>query len=112
MTGSPRQLPPRPPRGRAFGQSHLAMDAVVAFVDEELSPGARRRALAHLAGCPECASEVVAQTQARLALRAAVVPRLPSSLLNNLRSIPNEAELPAPPAGLAMSPDGELVSML
>jgi anti-sigma factor RsiW len=84
----------------------------VAYVDEELSPGARRRALEHLARCADCAAEVVAQTQARWALRASTAPSLPSSLLTSLRAIPSEAELPAPPAGLAVGPDGQLVSML
>ncbi|WP_064745316.1 zf-HC2 domain-containing protein [Pseudonocardia acaciae] len=100
------------PTGPAWGGGHLAMDAIVAYVDEELSPGARRRALEHLARCAQCASEVVAQTQARWALRASSAPSLPSSLLTSLRAIPQEAELPAPPAGLAVGPDGQLVSML
>ncbi|HTF52944.1 MAG TPA: zf-HC2 domain-containing protein [Pseudonocardia sp.] len=97
--------------GPAWG-GHLALDAIVAYVDEELSPGARRRALEHLARCSQCAAEVIAQTQARLALRGSAAPSLPSSLLSTLRAIPAEAELPAPPAGLAVGPDGELVSML
>jgi anti-sigma factor RsiW len=91
---------------------HLALDAIVAYVDEELSPSARRRALHHLSRCPECASEVISQTQARLALRASPAPSLPSSLLNSLRAIPTEVELPAPPAGLAVTSDGQLVSVL
>lgn len=95
-----------------WGGGHLALDAIVAYVDEELSSGAQRRALSHLAGCPECASEVVAQTQARIALRASVTPTLSSSLLHSLRNIPSETELSEPPAGLAMGPDGELVSLL
>lgn len=94
------------------GGSHLALDAIVAYVDEELTPGARRRALEHLARCTDCAAEVVAQTQARWLLRAAAAPSLPSSLLSSLRAIPQETELPEPPAGLAVGPDGELVSVL
>jgi anti-sigma factor RsiW len=97
--------------GPAWG-GHLALDAIVAYVDEELSPGAWRRALEHLARCPECAAEVIAQTQARVALRGSAAPSLPSSLLSTLRAIPAETELPAPPAGLAVGPDGELVSVL
>lgn len=100
------------PTGPAWGGGHLATDAIVAYVDEELSPGARRRALEHLARCADCAGEVVAQTQARWALRASAAPTLPSSLLSSLRAIPQEAELPAPPAGLAVGPDGQLVSVL
>jgi len=98
--------------GSAWGQSHLALDAIVAFVDEELSPVARRRAMAHLAGCPECAGEVVAQTQARLALRAGPAPAASSSLLSSLRAIPDRAELAAVPAGLAVAANGELVTTL
>jgi hypothetical protein len=98
--------------GAAWSGGHLALDAIVAFVDEELSSGAYRRALEHLSYCVECASEVVAQTQARVALRAASTPSLPSSLLHSLRNIPTEAELPEPPAGLAIGPDGEFVSMV
>ncbi|MGI8816183.1 MAG: anti-sigma factor family protein [Pseudonocardia sp.] len=111
MTDNRRQFSPSP-TGSAWGQTHLTLDAAVAFVDDELSPGARRRALAHLAGCGECAAEVVAQTQARMALRAGSVPPPPSSLLRSLRAIPSHAELPAAPAGLAVGPEGELVSMV
>jgi anti-sigma factor RsiW len=92
-----------------WGQDHLSLDAVVAYVDEELAPGARTRADDHLARCPECAAEVVAQRQARTALRAAHAPRLPSSLLRTLRAIPVEAELPPPPPGLAVTRDGQFV---
>jgi anti-sigma factor RsiW len=98
--------------GHGWGGGHLALDAIVAYVDEELSPGAQRRALEHLARCRECASEVVAQTQARLALRGAAAPTVSSSLLSNLRTIPQHAQLPEPPAGLAVGPDGALVSVL
>jgi anti-sigma factor RsiW len=106
------ELRGQPSAGPAWGGGHLALDAIVAYVDEELSPGARRRALEHLARCVECAGEVVAQTQARWALRASAAPSLPSSLLSSLRAIPEQAELPGPPAGLAVGPDGDLVSML
>jgi anti-sigma factor RsiW len=92
-----------------WGQAHLSLDAVVAYVDEELAPGARARAEDHLARCPECAAEVVAQRQARSALRAADAPRLPSSRLRNLRAIPVEVELPPPPPGLAVTADGQFV---
>jgi Putative zinc-finger len=107
MTAPRRQ----PSIGSAWG-GHLALDAIVAYVDEELSSPACRRALEHLSRCPECAAEVVAQTQARLALRRSAAPSLPSSLLTALRAIPDQAELPEPPAGLAVSADGQLVSVL
>src|SRR3954452_681743 len=96
------ELRGQPSAGPAWGGGHLALDAIVAYVDEELSPGARRRALEHLARCVECAGEVVAQTQPRWAFRASAPPSLPSSLLSSLRAIPEQAELPGPPAGLAV----------
>lgn len=105
------ELRGQPSAGPAWG-GHLALDAIVAYVDEELSSGARRRALEHLSRCSECAAEVIAQTQARLALRGSIAPTLPSSLLSSLRSIPIDTELPEPPAGLAVSSDGELVAVL
>jgi hypothetical protein len=98
--------------GSAWGAAHLGPDAIVAFVDDELASGARRRALSHLSGCGQCASEVVEQTQARIFLKASSVPSTPSSLLASLRDIPSQAELPPAPAGLAVGPRGELVSMV
>lgn len=95
-----------------WGQAHLSPDAVVAYVDDELAAGAHARAEAHLAGCAECRADVAAQRQARTALRAAAGPSLPSSLLTALRAIPRDAPLPAPPPGLAVAPDGALVSVL
>lgn len=95
-----------------WGQTHLTSDAVVAFVDDELDQRPHARATQHVAACPDCAAEVVAQRQARTALRGASCPSLPSSLLSSLRSIPQDTELPGPPAGLAVTTDGELVSVL
>ncbi|MDT7581115.1 MAG: hypothetical protein QOK35_2379, partial [Pseudonocardiales bacterium] len=92
-----------------WGQDHLSLDAIVAFVDDELTAGAHLRAEAHLNCCRECRSEVVAQRQARAALRGAGGPCLPSSLLRSLRSIPVEAELPPPPPGLGITADGQFV---
>ncbi|HYH32136.1 MAG TPA: zf-HC2 domain-containing protein [Pseudonocardia sp.] len=95
-----------------WGHDHLSSDAVVAYVDDELAPGPHLRATQHLAQCRECAAQVVAQGQARAALRTAGCPSLPSSLLSSLRSIPQDTDLPAPPAGLAVTPDGQFVSVL
>ena len=97
--------------GPAWGGGHLALDAIVAYVDEELTSGAQRRALEHLSRCPDCAIEVVAQTQARIALRGSSTPSLPSSLLHNLRDIPSHTELPDSPAGLSLGPSGEFVQL-
>ena len=92
-----------------WGQAHLTLDAIVAYVDDELSPVAHARAEAHVECCGECRAEVVAQRQARTALRAAGGPNLPSSLLHSLRSIPVEAELPPMPPGLGVTADGQFV---
>lgn len=92
-----------------WGQDHLSLDAVVAYVDDELTAGPHQRAETHLAHCPDCRAEVVAQRQARAALRTAGCPLLPSSLMNALRCIPVEAELPPPPAGLGITADGQFV---
>lgn len=95
-----------------WGQGHLTVEAVAAYVDGELAERPYDRATRHLAVCPECAAQVVAQGQARSALRSARCPSLPSSLMSALRSIPHDTELPGAPNGLAMSPEGELVSPL
>ena len=92
-----------------WGQDHLSLDAIVAFVDDELGAGPNARAKAHLDRCRDCRAEVVAQRQARTALRGAGGPCLPSSLLRSLRSIPVEAELPPPPPGLGITADGQFV---
>jgi anti-sigma factor RsiW len=95
-----------------WGHDHLSSDAIVAYVDGELASGPHMRATQHLAQCRECAAQVVAQGQARSALRTAGCPSLPSSLLSSLRSIPQDTDLPAPPAGLAVTPEGQFVSVL
>ncbi len=95
-----------------WGHTHLNPDAVVAFVDDELALGPHGRAVGHIAVCPDCAAEVVAQRQTRTALRGATCPSLPTSLMSSLRSIPQDTELPPPPTGLAVTSDGELVSVL
>jgi hypothetical protein len=95
-----------------WGSDHLTPEAVVALVDDELARRPHERALAHVADCPQCAAEVRAQRRARSALRSATCPSLPSSLLSSLCAIPQDTELPPPPAGLAVTADGELVSVL
>ncbi|HKN95556.1 MAG TPA: hypothetical protein VJX10_00450, partial [Pseudonocardiaceae bacterium] len=64
----------------ALPEAHLAPDAVVAFVDGELSAGAFDRAAAHIARCPLCAAEITVQRQARDAVQAAAAPRMPAGL--------------------------------
>ncbi|MDQ3760350.1 MAG: zf-HC2 domain-containing protein [Actinomycetota bacterium] len=106
-------------RGRTFSNllaglnatQHLAVDAVVAFVDGELGPAARDRAASHLTGCPTCAAEVAAQRQARSVVRSAQCPPVPAGLLAALRDIPHTADLPDAPAGLAVSAEGTIVEM-
>jgi hypothetical protein len=98
-------------RGWGIPEQHLLPDAVVAFVDGELSAGARDRAAAHLARCPMCAAEAAAQRQARDAVRAAEVPDAPAGLLAALRSIPVDVEPPSGPDRLAMTADGQLVTI-
>jgi anti-sigma factor RsiW len=106
-------------RGRTFfdllaglnaGQ-HLAVDAIVAFVDGELGPAAHSRATAHLATCHSCAAEVAAQRQARSVVRSAEGPQVPAGLLAALRAIPDTAELPAAPDGLAVTAEGTIVAL-
>ncbi|GAA4857365.1 zf-HC2 domain-containing protein [Saccharopolyspora cebuensis] len=98
-------------RGWSLPEQHLALEAIVAFVDGELGPSARDRASAHLAGCPACASDAAAQRQARAAVQAAGTPSVSPSLLQALQSIPSHAEIPAQPDGLALTEDGQLVAM-
>lgn len=104
-------------RGRTFSEllaglnagQHLAVDAVVAFVDGELEPGARDRAVAHIGSCPSCAAEVAAQRQACAAVRSATEPAMPAGLLAALRAIPDTAQLPTVADGLAVTGDGTVV---
>jgi hypothetical protein len=82
---------------RQFGSTeHLSIEAVAAFVDGELRMTAHLRAAHHLSLCPECASEVEAQRQARAALRDSGSIVVPTSLLGLLSQIPHHAP-PEPP---------------
>ena len=94
-----------------WGQDHLTVEAVAAYVDGELAERPYDRATRHLAACPECAAQVVAQGQARSALRSA---RCPGSTAapTSARTASSDSALPGAPNGLAMSPEGELVSPL
>jgi anti-sigma factor RsiW len=98
-------------RGWQLPEQHLLPDAVVAFVDGELTASAHTRASAHLARCPFCAAEAYSQQQARSAVRAADAPCAPAGLLARLGAIPQEVELPSAPDGLAVTEDGQLVTV-
>ncbi|MBW4719281.1 zf-HC2 domain-containing protein [Saccharothrix obliqua] len=98
-------------RGWQLPEQHLLPDAVVAFVDGELSSSAHSRASAHLARCPFCAAEAYSQQQARSAVRAAETPSAPAGLLARLGAIPQEVDLPSAPDGLAVTDDGRLVAV-
>jgi CRP/FNR family cyclic AMP-dependent transcriptional regulator len=83
--------------GRGLAEQHLLPDAVVAFVDGDLSPPAFDRAATHIARCPYCAAEVAAQRQARAAVQASATPPPPAGLLASLRAIPQVVDPPSPP---------------
>jgi hypothetical protein len=98
-------------RGWGLPEQHLALDALVAFVDGELSPNAYDRAAAHLARCPACAADAAAQRQARAEVRSAQAPSMSPQLLRTLKSIPSDAELPSQPDELALTEEGQLVTV-
>lgn len=74
---------------------HLASEAVAAYVDGELRMNPYLRAAQHISVCPECAAEVEAQQQARIALRRATQVSVPTGLHDSLSRIP----LAEPPGG-------------
>ncbi|GAA5042282.1 hypothetical protein [Nocardia callitridis] len=91
MSGDSSTSGRRPPRFRPT--EHLASEAVAAYVDGELRMNAYLRAAQHLSVCAECAAEVDAQQQARIALRRADQVAIPTGLHDSLTRIPL-AELP------------------
>ena len=91
-------------RGWGLSEQHLMPDAVVAFVDGELSPTAWDRASAHIAKCPYCAAEVAAQRQARAAVKEADTPAPSAWLSASLRAIPDKVEMPSAAAPRSSSP--------
>jgi anti-sigma factor RsiW len=98
-------------RGLTMPEQHLLPDAVVAFVDGELSVNAHNRVIAHMRACPSCATEIASQRQARAVVRSADAPSLPLGLLAALQAIPQNTELPALPDELAVTADGQLVAV-
>lgn len=95
----------------AMPEQHLLPDAVVAFVDGELTAGAHERAAMHVARCACCSAEITAQRQARAAVRSADAPGASANLLAALRAIPQQVDLPTAPDGLAVTRDGQLVAV-
>lgn len=95
--------------GWQLPESHLLPDAVVAFVDGELTLGAHERAAVHLVRCSSCAADVDAQRQARTAVNSCHAPSVPAGLLASLQSIPDTTELSTMPDNLAVDADGQLV---
>ncbi|MGQ4601013.1 hypothetical protein [Nocardia sp. R6R-6] len=91
MSGDSSTSGRRAPRFRPT--EHLASEAIAAYVDGELRMNAYLRAAQHLSLCPECAAEVDAQQQARIALRHAGNVAIPTGLHDSLTRIPL-AELP------------------
>lgn len=83
------------PSPRFRPTEHLASEAVAAYVDGELRMNAYLRAAQHLSLCPECAAEVDAQQQARIALRQSGQVSIPTGLHDSLTRIP----LAEPPGG-------------
>ncbi|OLT48216.1 hypothetical protein BJF85_13370 [Saccharomonospora sp. CUA-673] len=67
--------------GFGLPESHLLPDAVVAFVDNEMSPAATERAAEHVAHCPWCAADVDAQRQVRAAVQDAREPSMSAGFL-------------------------------
>lgn len=98
-------------RGWGLSEQHLLPDAVVAFVDGELSATAYDRASSHVAKCPSCAAEISAQRQAASAVQSANAFTAPAGLLANLMAIPQQVDMPSVPDGLAMTKDGQLVAV-
>ena len=98
-------------RGWGRSEQHLLPDAMVAFVDGEMSQTAHDRAAAHMARCPQCLADVIAQRQAASADQTTAGPVVPAALLASLRSIPNQVDMPSTPDGLAVTDDGELVAV-
>lgn len=98
-------------RGWGLSEQHLLPDAVVAFVDGELSATAHDRAAAHMARCSQCLADVIAQRQAASAVQKADAPMVPAALLATLRAIPQQVDMPATPDGLAVTDDGQLVAV-
>lgn len=89
--------------------THLAADAVVAFVDGELGGTASHRAVDHLSYCHECRLAVAAQRGAKRALCSCAPPVPSADFLSRLREIPFTASVTPPGASpdVTIAADGE-----
>ncbi len=87
-------LTPNPGYGQSVGfasTEHLNPEAVVAYVDNELSRQAAARADEHLRLCRDCAGEVAAQARARSMLQTCRNEfSVPDSLRAQLSQIPTQ----------------------
>ena len=72
---------------------HLSEDALAAYVDGILAPGADERAARHLRSCAECRDAVDAEREAKALLGAAPDPDLPTGLLAKLLDVPMTADI-------------------
>jgi hypothetical protein len=84
---------------------HLGEDALVAYVDGMLSPGADERAARHLRSCPECQGAVDAEREAKALLGATPDPALPAGLMARLLDVPMTADLGTSDRVLAVDGD-------
>lgn len=66
---------------------HLSSEAAAAYVDHRLPQAGQVRADAHLVRCAQCRREVDVQREARGVLRGSGPIRMPSDLLDRLRSL-------------------------
>ncbi|MET3803471.1 anti-sigma factor RsiW [Nakamurella sp. UYEF19] len=86
----------------SFFDDHLALDAIVAYADGEMSLTAYQRAAAHVMRCGACAADVAEQTAASQYLRQARMPTMPGSLFESLRSIPVAVPAARPVPGVVL----------
>lgn len=80
---------------------HLSLEAVAAFVDDELADSAAHRARVHVVQCPECREEVHTQRGTAELVRGSNLSaqvRAPKELLARLTGIANTNVGPGPDA--------------
>lgn len=92
----------------ALSELHLAAEAIVAYLDGELAPGPEQRATQHLEHCGECRGVLAIQRQAKSTLGRAWTPPPDQDLLQKLRNIPVETDLPGH-GDMTLAMDGEQI---